>query len=123
MKLYKCLKCGKIISVIKDSSSKLVCCDKEMLELKARSIDGALEKHVPVVNINNNVIEVRVGEMEHPMIEEHYIEFIILETNKGYMIKNLEPGDKPIATFILGDKEEYVNAYAYCNLHGLWNNK
>ncbi len=122
MKLYKCMKCGKIIAVLENGNPSTVCCGEDMVELVSRSIDGALEKHVPVVDIKDNIVKVKVGEVEHPMTEEHYIEFIILETNKGHMIKYLKPNDKPEASFILSE-EEYINAYAYCNLHGLWNNK
>ena len=122
MKLYKCMKCGKIIAVLENGNPSTVCCGEDMVELVSRSIDGALQKHVPVVDIKDNIVKVKVGEVEHPMTEEHYIEFIILETNKGHMIKYLKPNDKPEASFILSE-EEYINAYAYCNLHGLWNNK
>ena len=122
MKLYKCMKCGKIIAVLENGNPSTVCCGEDMVELVSRSIDGALEKHVPVVDIKDNIVKVKVGEVEHPMTEEHYIEFIILETNKGHIIKYLKPNDKPEASFILSE-EEYINAYAYCNLHGLWNNK
>lgn len=123
MKLFRCKKCGKIIIILEEGSPSTICCGEDMIELTPRSIDGALEKHVPVVNINDNVINVKVGEVEHPMTEEHYIEFIILETNKGYMLKYLKPNEKPEANFILSNNEKYLNTYAYCNLHGLWNNK
>ena len=122
MKLYKCMKCGKIIAILEDGNPSTICCGEDMVELVPRSIDGALEKHVPVVDIKDNVVKVKVGEVEHPMTEEHYIEFIILETSKGYTVKKLKPNDKPEASFILSE-EEYINAYAYCNLHGLWNSK
>ena len=123
MKLFKCSKCGKIVIILEEGSRNTICCGEDMKELTPRSIDGAIEKHVAIVDIKDNVVNVKVGEVEHPMTEEHYIEFIILETNKGYMLKNLKPNDKPEAVYILSDNEKYVNAYAYCNLHGLWNNK
>lgn len=123
MKLFKCIKCGKIVTVLKNGAMNTVCCNEDMKELVPRSIDGALEKHVPVVEIKDNIIKVKIGEIEHPMTLEHYIEFIILETNSGYMIKEFSPGDKPETEFILSNNQEYVNVYAYCNLHGLWNNK
>lgn len=123
MKLFKCSKCGKIVVILKEGSPNTVCCGEDMKELVPRSIDGAVEKHVPVVDIKDNVVNVKVGEVDHPMTEEHYIEFIILETTSGYMLKSLKPKDKPEAVFVLSDNSKYVNAYAYCNLHGLWNNK
>ena len=123
MKLLKCQKCGKIIIVLDEGSPSTICCGEDMIELVPRSIDGAIEKHVPVVDIKDNELNIKVGEVEHPMTEEHYIKFIIIETTKGYMIKKLNPNDKPEARFILAYNEEYINTYAYCNLHGLWNNK
>ena len=123
MKLYRCKKCGKIIILLEEGALNTVCCGEDMVELVPRSVDGAIEKHVPVVISDGDKIKVKVGEVDHPMTEEHYIEFIIIETSKGYTVRNLKPGDSPSVDYILSEDEEYVNAYAYCNLHGLWNNK
>ncbi len=89
-------------------------------ELIANTTDGAREKHVPNVEINGNVINIKVGSARHPMLDEHYIQFILLETTSMSMIKYLKPNDEPEATFILNEKEKPIAVYEYCNLHGLW---
>ena len=88
--------------------------------LRVNSVDAAVEKHVPLIATEDNKVIVTVGEVLHPMLEEHYIEFIVIETNKGYQVHYLKPGEEPIATFMLSDNEQLLNAYSYCNLHGLW---
>ena len=92
----------------------------ELKELKAFEIDGAKEKHVPLVKQEGNKVDVIVGEVAHPMQDVHFIEWISIETNKGFQVKYLNPEDKPEASFILLDGETLVCTYAYCNLHGLW---
>jgi len=82
--------------------------------------DAAHEKHVPVITVNGNIVEVVVGSVEHPMMEQHYITGIYLETTKGGQLKHLSPGEAPKASFIISENEEVVAAYEYCNLHGLW---
>ena len=120
MKIFKCMKCGKVIAILNSSSCGTFCCDTEMVELKANSVDAAVEKHVPVVEVIGSNVLVTVGDVEHPMTEEHYIEWIALSTKQGNQRKILKPGDAPKATFALVDGDEVVKAYAYCNLHGLW---
>ena len=122
MKLFKCSRCGNIIYTINDKCEGITCCGEDVALLEANTVDAAKEKHVPVVNIENNIIEVNVGDVDHPMTKEHYIEFILIETNKGVRINNLKPGDTPHTSFILEEDEELINTYAYCNLHGLWKN-
>lgn len=122
MKIYRCKKCGNIIVTIKEKGGMLSCCDAGMVELKANSVDAALEKHVPVISEENSTVTVTCGEVIHPMTEEHYIEFMVIETNKGYSIKYLNPGDEPKCVFELTNDEKLISAYAYCNLHGLWVN-
>lgn len=119
MKILKCKKCGNVIYLINEKNM-VSCCGEEMIELTANTVDAAKEKHVPVVSIENNVVEVNIGDVDHPMLEEHYIEFVLLETNKGVRINKLNPGDKPHTSFVLEENEELLNTYAYCNLHGLW---
>lgn len=121
MRIFKCKKCGNIVIQTKEGLTPS-CCGEEMLLLTANTEDAAVEKHVPVVKITENNVEVVCGEVLHPMEEKHYIEFLIVETTKGYQIHYLNPGDEPKSLFTLTD-EELVNAYAYCNLHGLWKNK
>ena len=87
-------------------------------ELTANTVDAAFEKHVPVIEQNGDTVTVKVGSVEHPSIPEHYIEWILLETEMGFQIHYLKPGMKPEAAFKVNEK--VVAAYEYCNLHGLW---
>ena len=120
MKFYYCKHCKNIIAFVKEVNPNIVCCNEKMVELVPGSVDAAHEKHIPVVDINENKVTVCIGSVEHPMQVEHYIEWIILETTKGVYRKNLNPGEKPEATFVLEEGEKVVSTYEYCNLHGLW---
>ena len=120
MKFYKCETCGNIITKLNDSGVPVVCCGKPMTELVPGSVDAAQEKHVPAVTVSGNKVSVQVGEVEHPMLDEHYIQFIVLETATGFQKKTLKPGEKPVAEFVLAAGEKAVSVYEYCNLHGLW---
>lgn len=120
MKFYVCEHCGNIIEYVKETGVPVMCCGQKMVELVPGTSDGAFEKHVPVVKVEGDTVIVKVGEVEHPMVEAHYIQWIILETNKGSHKVNLSYTDKPEAVFKLTDGEEVICAYEYCNLHGLW---
>ncbi len=120
MKFYVCEHCGNLIEMVKDAGVPIMCCGQAMTELVPGTTDAAVEKHVPVVTIDGNKVSVVVGEVEHPMLEAHYIEWITIETTNGAQRKVLKPGEAPKAEFVLTDGEELVAAYAYCNLHGLW---
>jgi len=120
VKFYICETCKNIITKIVDSKVPVVCCGKPMKELVPGAVDGALEKHVPAVTIEGNTVKVQIGEVIHPMLPEHYIQFIALETKNGVQIKNLKAGNEPKAEFVLADGDEVVAVYEYCNLHGLW---
>lgn len=120
LKFYICETCKNIVTKIVDSKVPVICCGKPMKELIPGAVDGALEKHVPAVNIEGNIVKVQIGEVIHPMLAEHYIQFIVLETKNGYQIKNLKAGDEPKAEFVLADGDVAVAVYEYCNLHGLW---
>lgn len=109
--------------VTKEVSELVLFNGKEMRLLKANSTDGAGEKHVPVIEQNGNKVTVKVGSVEHPMMEAHYITFICLETKKHVVKVDLTPADKPLAVFELEDGDEVVNAFEFCNLHGLWSVK
>ena len=98
----------------------MMCCGQKMTEVIPGTSDGAAEKHVPVFTVEGNKVTVTVGSVEHPMAEEHYIEWIVVETAKGTQRKALNPGDKPTAVFALTEDDSVVAVYAYCNLHGLW---
>ena len=119
-KFLLCRRCGNLIEMINDSGVTPICCGTDMDVLTANTTEAATEKHIPVVEINGNIAKVTVGEVLHPMEEEHYIEWIYLETNKGIKRVNLKPGDEPVVSFALAEDETVSSAYAYCNLHGLW---
>ncbi len=123
MKLYICKHCGNIIKFIKDKGVPVMCCGQKMELLEPNSTDGAFEKHVPVVEIDGNKVTVKVGSTLHPMLEEHHIEFIILETKKTKQKIELKPAEEPIAVFYIDSTDEVVCAYEYCNLHGFWKSK
>ncbi len=119
-KFYICNHCGNIIAKVKDSGVPVVCCGEPMAEIIPGTTDAAVEKHVPEYTVADGVVSVKVGSVEHPMIPEHYIEWISLQTSKGNQRKILTPEDKPEACFCLCDGEEVEAVYAYCNLHSLW---
>ena len=120
MTFYRCEHCGNIVAYIHDSGVRCQCCGEEMKPLVPNTSDGAGEKHVPVIEQNGRTVTVTVGSVEHPMLDAHYIEWIMLETKEGRQRKALKPGEKPVATFALTDADAVVAAYEYCNLHGLW---
>ena len=120
MKFYQCETCGQIIGIVKQTKAPVFCCGKPMKEIIPGTTDAAVEKHVPVYTVEGNIVTVTVGEVAHPMIEQHYIEWVALETKMGNQRKVLNPGDEPKVTFAIVDGDEVVAAYAYCNLHGLW---
>ncbi len=120
MKFYICEICGNIIAMVKKSGAPVSCCGQKMKELEPGTTDAAVEKHVPVFEVKDNKVLVTVGSVEHPMLAEHYIEWIAVQTTAGNQRKVLKPGDKPQACFALCDGEEIEAVYAYCNLHSLW---
>ena len=120
LKFFKCAHCGNVAVKPYDKGVPLMCCGEKMTELVANTTDAATEKHVPVVTVEGNVVNVVVGEVEHPMTEEHLIAFIALETKKGFQIAELTAEDAPAATFAVAEGDEAVAVYEYCNLHGLW---
>ena len=120
MKFYVCSHCGNIIAYAKNSGVPVVCCGERMQELVPNTTDAAQEKHVPVVTVDGNTVCVTVGSVEHPMLEEHFIEWIAIKTKNGNQRITLKPGDAPKATFAIIDGDEVLEVYAYCNLHGLW---
>ena len=118
-KFYICEHCGNIIGKIKDSGVPVVCCGEKMKQLVPGEVEASVEKHLPVVSVENNAVNVVVGSVEHPMTEEHSITWIYLQTDKGGQRKSLNPGDEPTVTFAIYD-EKPIAVFAYCNLHGLW---
>ena len=120
LKFYYCAHCGNIVTYVQDKGVPVVCCGEPMQELVPGTVDAALEKHVPVVERNGSTVTVKVGSVEHPMLPEHYITFIALETRNGVQYRFLQPGGKPEAVFALTDGDDVVAAWEHCNLHGLW---
>ena len=120
MKFLKCKICGKIVAVVNDRQVPTICCGQPMEEMVPNTSDVAVEKHVPVYEVKDNVVCVKVGSVEHPMLDAHYIEWIAIQTNKGNQRKQLKPGEKPVAQFALLPGEELIAALEYCNLHGLY---
>ena len=120
MKFYICKHCGNIVEMIEDAGVPVSCCGQSMREHVPGTSDGAAEKHVPVVAVDGNKVTVTVGEVEHPMLDAHYIVWIAIETSKGAQRKMLQPSEAPKAEFLLAEGEKLVATYAYCNRHGLW---
>ncbi len=120
MKFYRCAHCGQIITFVKDIGVPVICCGEEMQEIVPGTTDASVEKHVPVFELKDNKVFVTVGSVDHPMLPEHYIEWVCIQTSSGNQFKALKPGEQPKACFSLceGDKVEAV--FAYCNLHSLW---
>ena len=123
MKFFKCKHCGKIIAMVNEKAVPTICCGEPMVELVPNTEDGAHEKHIPVYRVEGNVVHVSVGEVTHPMLEGHYIEWIALVTNLGNQRKLLKPGEEPKVDFPLLPGEKVVAVLEHCNLHGLYSTK
>jgi superoxide reductase len=119
-KFFICNTCGNLVSLLNEGGGTLVCCGNDMEELVPNTVDAAVEKHVPVIEVEGNKVTVKIGSVTHPMVDEHWIEWIYLETKEGVQRKCLKPGDEPKAVFVLNDGDEVVSAYEHCNIHGLW---
>lgn len=118
-KFYICERCGNIVEMVNDSGVNPFCCGQKMNELVPNTVEASTEKHVPAVKVVDNVVEVNVGSVDHPMVSEHWIEWVELVTDQGSYRKTLNPNDAPHVTFLLAE-ETPLSVYAYCNLHGLW---
>ncbi len=122
MKFYRCPVCGQIVAIVKKTGVPLVCCGKPMEEIIPGTTDASQEKHVPVYEVKDGKVFVKVGSVAHPMEDAHYIEWIALKTKFGNQRKALKPGDAPEAVFCICEGDEVEAVYAYCNLHSLWKN-
>lgn len=120
MKFYKCKHCGQMVAIVKETGVPIICCGEPMEEIIAGTTDAAVEKHVPVYEVKDNIVTVTVGSVEHPMIDVHYIEWVSLKTKQGNQRKALIPGDEPKVEFAICEGDEVEAVYAYCNLHSLW---
>ncbi|MEN8154592.1 MAG: desulfoferrodoxin [Acidobacteriota bacterium] len=116
--VYKCDICGSIVNVLHGGAGTLVCCNQPMTLQTENTTDAATEKHVPVVKKIDSGYEVVVGSVEHPMSEEHHIEWVELIADGISYFKYFTPEESPVATFITNATD--VKVRAYCNLHGLW---
>lgn len=117
LKFFRCKKCGSVVVKLNAKGCDPSCCGEPMAELKGNTSDGAKEKHVPDVTVDGDKISVQVGSVAHPMLDEHYIEWIYLQTAEGGQFKCLKPGAEPKAEFKAADG---IAVWEYCNLHGLW---
>ena len=120
MKFYKCKHCGQMVAIVKETGVPIICCGEPMEEIIAGTTDAAVEKHVPVYEVKDNIVTVTVGSVEHPMIDVHYIEWVSLKTKQGNQRKARNPGDEPKVEFAICEGDEVEAVYAYCNLHSLW---
>ena len=118
-KFYICRRCGNLVGMIHDSGVPMICCGEKMEALVPNTVDASGEKHLPVAVMDGNVLRVHVGSVDHPMLPEHFIEWVYVQTEHGGQRKALKPGDAPEVSFCLGD-DKATAVYAYCNLHGLW---
>jgi len=116
--VYRCNVCGNIVEVLHAGKGELVCCGQPMELLQEKTADVGLEKHVPVVETTDRGTKVKVGDVHHPMEENHYIEWIEVITDGGSYRQFLKPGGKPEAEFEISAQK--VSAREYCNIHGLW---
>ncbi|MDR0840024.1 MAG: desulfoferrodoxin [Christensenellaceae bacterium] len=120
MEFYICEHCGNIVAYVESSGVPIICCGQPMTKLEPNTKEAATEKHIPVVAREGNLVTVTVGSVEHPMLPEHHIAWVALQTKLGNQRKQLPVAGKPTAQFALVAGDEIEAVYAYCNLHGLW---
>ncbi len=118
LEVYKCSICGNIVEIMHGGAGALVCCSQNMDLMSENTVDAAVEKHVPVIEMGNGTITVKVGSVAHPMEEAHYIEWVELVADGKVYRQFLNPGEAPEATFDLTATS--VTAREFCNLHGHW---
>lgn len=119
-RFFICEHCGNIVAMVKDTGVPVMCCGQKMTEIIPGTADAAVEKHVPVYQVEGDVVKVQVGAVDHPMLPEHFIEWVSIQTRQGNQRKALKPGGEPKVCFALCEGDEVEAVYAYCNLHGLW---
>lgn len=120
VQFFICNHCGNIIAMIKDQGVPIKCCGENMQEIIAGTSEGAKEKHIPVYQINGQTVTVSVGETEHPMTPEHYIDWVCMETEEGFQLKKPNSDMSPKISFSLSKGDKVKAVYAFCNLHSLW---
>ena len=119
-KFFICKSCGNIVTPVNDNGAQITCCGDKMTELIPGAVKASKEVHVPIWHVRNCAVHVKVGAKEHPMLPDHYIEWIAVQTKRGFQLKHLRPGEKPEARFALCADDEVEAVFAYCNIHGLW---
>ena len=119
IRFYVCEHCGNIVGLIHNAGVPMMCCGQKMTELVPNTEEASVEKHLPVVSVDGDKVNVKIGSDPHPMLPEHHIVWVYLQTDKGGQRKCLEVGAAPEVSFALCD-EKPVAVFAYCNLHGLW---
>ena len=123
IKFYECEICGNVMVKLVDGGVTPSCCGTEMQTMQVKSGDSGKEKHTPIVLVNDERVTVSVGEIAHPMEEDHFIGFAVLENGRGFDVKELKTNGYPVAQFLLNEDEEVGHVYAWCNKHGLWEAK
>lgn len=119
IRFYVCEHCGNIVGMIHNAGVPMMCCGQKMTELVPNTVEASVEKHLPVVTFDGDLVKVEIGSTAHPMVEEHHIEWVYVQTDRGGQRKCLKVGEEPEVHFALCD-EKVVAVYAYCNIHGLW---
>ena len=119
-RFLKCNHCGNIVAMVEDKGVPVMCCGQKMAEIIPGTVEASREKHIPVYKVEGNKVFVTIGSVEHPMVAEHYIEWVSLQTKFGNQRKALKPNTPPTVCFALCEGDEVEAVYAYCNLHSLW---
>lgn len=119
MHFYRCPHCNNTVTFLTSSQAPLCCCGQRMMLLRPGTDPSLATQHVPIIQASGD-ITVKISTLPHPMVPEHYIEWIILHTKKGFQTQQLCPGMSPEAVFRLAPGDEVVDAYCYCNIHWLW---
>jgi superoxide reductase len=120
MKLYRCNVCGNVVELLVSGGGTLVCCGEDMEELVAKEGNESNEKHLPIVGADGNKVTVKVGSIAHPMMEAHYIQWIVIFYNNKIQRVKLNYTDEPKAIFTVDEDYKEMEVYEYCNIHGLW---
>ncbi len=118
-KFFVCRHCGNLVGMIHFSGVRIICCGEKMELLNANTFDASQEKHLPVVSVNGDKLTVRIGSTNHPMTEEHHINWVYVQTERGGVRHAFNAGDEPVWEFCVHN-DKPLAAFAYCNLHGLW---
>ncbi len=121
-KFFRCKHCGNFIGLINNAGVPMICCGEEMEEVVPNTVEASQEKHIPFIIFDGSIMKVQIGSVLHPSTEEHYIDFIYVQTEHGGQRKSIKPGDDPVAEFLFID-DKPIEVFAYCNIHGLWSAK